>query len=74
MVLWMWVLNRLEVGQISTSIYLLPLFGLILSVVTVHDHITLSQILGGALTVAGTAALTLFENSGTEQRAEPSAN
>ena len=31
MILWMWVLNRLEVGQISTSIYLLPLFGLILS-------------------------------------------
>ena len=46
MVLWMWVLNRLEVGQVSTSIYLLPLFGLILSIVTVHDHITLSQILG----------------------------
>jgi drug/metabolite transporter (DMT)-like permease len=61
MILWMWVLNRLEVGQISTSIYLLPLFGLILSIVTVHDHITLPQILGGALTVAGTATLTLFE-------------
>ncbi|HSS97514.1 MAG TPA: DMT family transporter [Terriglobales bacterium] len=74
MVLWMWVLNRLEVSQISTSIYLLPLFGLILSVVTVHDRITLSQIVGGALTVAGTAALTLFENSGTEQRAESRAN
>ena len=51
MILWMWVLNRLEVGQISTSIYLLPLFGLILSIVTVHDHITLPQILGGVLTV-----------------------
>jgi drug/metabolite transporter (DMT)-like permease len=60
MVLWMWVLNRLEVGQISTSIYLLPLFGLILSIVTVHDRITLPQILGGVLTVAGTATLTLF--------------
>ena len=61
MVLWMWVLNRLEVGQVSTSIYLLPLFGLILSIITVHDRITLSQILGGSLTVAGTATLTLFE-------------
>jgi len=63
MILWMWVLNRLEVGQISTSIYLLPLFGLFLSIVTVHDHITLPQILGGALTVAGTATLTLFERT-----------
>ena len=68
MILWMWVLNRLEVGQISTSIYLLPLFGLILSIVTVHDHITLPQILGGALTVAGTATLTLFEGKAAPLR------
>ena len=61
MILWMWVLNRLEVGQVSSSIYLLPLFGLILSIVTVHDRITFSQIIGGALTVAGTATLTLYE-------------
>jgi drug/metabolite transporter (DMT)-like permease len=67
MILWMWVLNRLEVGQISTSIYLLPLFGLILSIVTVHDHITLPQILGGVLTVAGTATLTLFEGRRSAQ-------
>jgi drug/metabolite transporter (DMT)-like permease len=62
MVLWMWVLNRLDVGQVSTSIYLLPLFGLVLSIVSVHDRITLSEIVGGVLTVAGTATLTLFEN------------
>jgi drug/metabolite transporter (DMT)-like permease len=69
MVLWMWVLNRLEVGQVSTSIYLLPLFGLILSIVTVHDHITMGQIIGGALTVAGTATLTLFEGRRAAQAA-----
>ncbi len=67
MILWMWVLNRLEVGQVSTSIYLLPLFGLILSVVTVHDRITLPQIIGGALTVAGTATLTLYEGRRSAQ-------
>ncbi len=67
MILWMWVLNRLEVGQISTSIYLLPLFGLILSVVTVHERLSLPQILGGALTVAGTATLTLFEGRRSAQ-------
>jgi drug/metabolite transporter (DMT)-like permease len=70
MILWMWVLNRLEVGQISTSIYLLPLFGLILSVLTVHDRITLPQILGGILTVVGTATLTLFEGRRSAQVAE----
>jgi drug/metabolite transporter (DMT)-like permease len=61
MVLWMWVLNRLEVGQASASIYLLPMFGLLLSVITVHDHVALPQIVGGALTVIGTAMLTLYE-------------
>lgn len=70
MILWMWVLNRLEVGQVSTSIYLLPLFGLILSIVTVHDRITLPQILGGVLTVAGTATLTLFEGRRATQVSE----
>jgi drug/metabolite transporter (DMT)-like permease len=70
MVLWMWVLKRLDVGQVSTSIYLLPLFGLILSVVSVHDRITLSQIVGGVLTVVGTATLTLFENRRNEQVAK----
>jgi drug/metabolite transporter (DMT)-like permease len=74
MILWMWVLNRLEVGQISTSIYLLPLFGLILSVVTVHDRITLPQILGGVLAVAGTATLTLFEGRRAAQVSAPRSN
>lgn len=61
MVLWMWVLNRLEVGQVSVSIYLLPFFGLLLSFLTVHDHLTLLQIAGGFLVLAGTAMLTLYE-------------
>ena len=43
MVLWMWVLNRLDVGQVSASIYLLPFFGLGLSVVTVHDRISVAS-------------------------------
>lgn len=70
MVLWMWVLNRLDVGQVSTSIYLLPLFGLILSILSVHDRITPSQVLGGALTVIGTATLTLFENRQSQRTSE----
>ena len=70
MILWMWVLNRLEVGQVSTSIYLLPFFGLILSIVTVHDRITLPQLIGGALTLVGTGALTLFEGKRAGQVVE----
>ena len=74
MILWMWVLNRLDVGQVSTSIYLLPLFGLILSVATVHERIALPQILGGVLTLAGTATLTLFEGRRAAQLAKSGSN
>lgn len=66
MLLWMWVLNRLDVGQVAMSIYLLPLFGLTLSVITVHDRITAAQILGGAIVVAGTLVLTVFEKPQAE--------
>ena len=61
MVLWMWVLNRLEVGQVSASIYLLPFFGLVLSVITIHDRISVHQIFGGALVLIGTIVLTVYD-------------
>lgn len=70
MVLWMWVLHRLEVGQVSSSFYLLPLFGLILSVFTVHERVSGMQLTGGALTVVGTALLTFFEGRGSARQAE----
>ncbi len=62
MVLWMWVLNRLDVGQVSVSIYLLPFFGLLLSIITLHEKISFPQIAGGALVLIGTAVLTVYEN------------
>lgn len=71
MILWMWVLNRLEVGQASTSIYLLPLFGLLLSVISVHERIALQQVLGGALTLIGTAILTVYERQAAPAPATP---
>ena len=70
LVLWMWVLKRLEMGQISTSIYLLPLFGLILSIVTVRDRNKLPQNLDGALTVAGTGTLTPLDRRRSAQVAK----
>ena len=65
MVLWMWVLNRLDVGQVSVSIYLLPFFGLLLSIVTLHEKISRRQILGGILVLFGTAMLTVYEHRRT---------
>lgn len=73
MVLWMWVLNRLEVGQVSASIYLLPFFGLVLSVITVHDRMSVHQSFGGALVLVGTIVLTVYENRQQAAAAIPSA-
>lgn len=63
MILWMWVLKRLDVGQISTSIYLLPIFGLVLSVLATHDRLRLPQIVGGIITLSGTVTLTFFDKA-----------
>ncbi len=61
MVIWMWVLNRLDVGQISVSVYLLPFFGLLLSVFTLHERVAALQMIGGALVVVSTVILTAFD-------------
>jgi drug/metabolite transporter (DMT)-like permease len=54
MVLWMSVLKQLDVSQISVSVYLLPLFGVILSAVTLGERLTAPQIGGGVLVLVAT--------------------
>lgn len=61
MLIWMWVLTKLDVGQISISIYLLPFFGLLLSVFTLHERLDSLQVLGGGVVVVSTIALTAFD-------------
>jgi drug/metabolite transporter (DMT)-like permease len=63
MVLWLFMLSRLDLSQLSVSIYLLPVFGLTLSVLSLHERIGAAQILGSALVLTGTAALTLVEEA-----------
>ncbi|MGH2510998.1 MAG: DMT family transporter, partial [Ktedonobacteraceae bacterium] len=62
MVLWMWVLKRLDVSQISVSIYLLPLFGVILSAFTLHEHLTTLQIGGGITILVATFLTSEYES------------
>jgi len=54
MVLWAIVLTRIDVSQASVSIYLLPFFGVLLSALTLHERITLTMVVGGLVTLAGT--------------------
>jgi len=61
MVLWMGVLKRIDASQASVSIYLLSVFGVLLSAVTLGEKVTLPQLLGGALVFAATWLTTEVE-------------
>jgi len=72
MVLWMFVLRRIDVSQASVSIYLLPFLGVLISAVTLHEHITGSMLIGGAITLAGAVMITFGESpAATEENAQP---
>jgi drug/metabolite transporter (DMT)-like permease len=59
MVLFFRVLDRLDVTQVSLSIYLLPFFGLLLSALTLGERISGSIIAGGILAFMGTGLIIL---------------
>ncbi len=63
MVLWMYLLKRLDVSQASVSIYLLPFLGVAISAITLHEHIGISTVIGGAITLAGTVLITTLEQA-----------
>jgi drug/metabolite transporter (DMT)-like permease len=63
MVLWMFLLTRLDVSQASVSIYLLPFLGVLISAATLHERITAAMIVGGLVTLAGTILITTLEPS-----------
>ncbi len=61
MVLWMFLLKRLDVSQASVSIYLLPFLGVLISAVTLKEKITPVMVIGGLVTLAGTVLITSLE-------------
>ena len=69
MVLWMFVLRRIDVSQASVSIYLLPFLGVLISAVTLHEHITASMLIGGAITLAGAVMITVAESPSVQEKA-----
>ena len=60
--LYFWVIKRIEVTQASLSIYLLPVFGVLLSTVVVRERVTTQLMLGGLLVFAGTFLVTVYED------------
>jgi drug/metabolite transporter (DMT)-like permease len=68
MVLWMWVLNRIEVSQASVSVYMLSIFGVILSTIMLHERLGLVQLLGGLVVVVATLFATEFDHRTTQRK------
>lgn len=62
MVLWMWVLSRIDASQASVSIYLLSVFGVILSAFTLHERLSPAQLVGGGLVFVGTVLTSEYES------------
>jgi drug/metabolite transporter (DMT)-like permease len=61
MLLYFWVIERIDVTQASLSLYLLPVFGVLLSTVVVKERITAQLVFGGLLVFAGTFLVTVYE-------------
>ena len=68
MVLWMFVLRRIDVSQASVSIYLLPFLGVLISALTLHEHITASMLIGGTITLAGAVMITVAESPSVQEK------
>ncbi len=61
MLLYFGVLQDIDATQASLSIYLLPVFGVLLSAVTLEERVKPSLIAGGLLVAAGAWLVTVYE-------------
>lgn len=62
-VVWFWLVAREDVGQLSLALFLVPLMGLTIAVMASGETISLLQLLGVAITLAG-VGIAIVESSG----------
>lgn len=61
MLLFLWTIKRIELSKAALSNYLLPVFGVLLSTITLKERITWQMIAGGVLVFVGTYLATTYE-------------
>ncbi len=61
MILWLFLLKRLDVSQASVSVYLLPFLGVLISAIFLGERITGTMIVGGGITLAGTILIVSMD-------------
>ncbi len=60
MMLFFWVIKRIDLTQAALSIYLLPVFGVLISTVTLKEKMRWQLLAGGILVAVGTYLATAF--------------
>jgi drug/metabolite transporter (DMT)-like permease len=68
MLMFLSVLTRLDATQAGLSTYLIPLFGLIVAFLVLHERLTKFMIFGGLLVLASTLLVTIYEG---KQKPQP---
>jgi len=63
MVIFLNVLTRLDATQAALSNYLIPFFGVLIAFAVLHERLTLFMILGGALALASTLLITVWDDA-----------
>ncbi len=61
MILWLFLLRRLDVSQASVSVYMLPFLGVLISAIFLGERITGTMIVGGGITLAGTILIVSMD-------------
>ncbi len=61
MILFFWVIQRIDVTQASLSIYLMPVFGVSIATIMVREKPTLTLLIGGTLVFISTFLVTTYE-------------
>jgi drug/metabolite transporter (DMT)-like permease len=69
MMLFFWVIERINLTQAALSIYLLPVFGVLISTVTLKEKIRWQLVAGGTLVFVGTLLATRYDEWRRARRA-----
>ena len=71
MLLFFWVIKRINLTQASLSIYLLPVFGVLISTVALKERVTGRLLFGGLLVLVATFLATTYTERKSLERPAP---
>jgi drug/metabolite transporter (DMT)-like permease len=71
MVIFLNVLTRLDATQAGLMNYLIPFFGLVTAALFLHERLTRAMVFGGALVLASTLLITVYEEGRQTRSVSP---